>query len=240
MIGGIRFEHTHRVIAGIVGTLTAVMAFLLFRLEKRRWVRNLGLIAFSAVLLQALLGGLTVIYLLPDWMSIAHACLAQTFFTLVVLLSWVTSKSGKYPEFAGISSTELRSLRRLTFITGIFIALQLLVGAVVRHAKGAGLTFHVALAFLVALHIALLIRKVSFHNFGKSLLTHTLFLGLVVLMQIFLGVGAFVFKWILPATEMPRVGQVLFTAAHQSNGAILLAAAVVLSLRSFRMTPQLS
>src|SRR3989338_8996050 len=134
MIGGIRFEHTHRVIAGIVGLMTFAMAILLFKYEKRRWVRDLGLIAVVAVTLQALLGGITVIYLLPTWISVVHACLAQTFFCLVASIAWVTSAAW---ERAGEAShtRNAASLRRLAVITVCFAYLQLIVGAIVRHAS---------------------------------------------------------------------------------------------------------
>src|SRR5215831_8089442 len=80
MVGGIRYEHTHRVIAAIVGLLTIVMAVLLWRREERRWVRNLGLAAVGVVVAQGVLGGLTVLLYLHYGMPVAHACLAQIFF----------------------------------------------------------------------------------------------------------------------------------------------------------------
>src|SRR3990167_35751 len=92
MVGGIRFEHTHRVIAGIVGFLTLLLAIAVFLVEKRKWVHWLGLTALLAVVAQAILGGITVIYLLPTAASVIHACLAQTFFSLLASLCLVTSK----------------------------------------------------------------------------------------------------------------------------------------------------
>ena len=82
MVGGIRFEHTHRLIASGVGMLTVVLAIWLARREPRRWVRRLGYFALGAVVAQGLLGGLTVLLFLPPAVSVAHACLAQTFFCL--------------------------------------------------------------------------------------------------------------------------------------------------------------
>lgn len=223
MVGGIRFEHTHRVIAGIVALMTAVMAVLLWRYERREWVRILGFIALSAVLLQALLGGLTVIFLLPDWISIAHACLGQTFFSLVVAIAWITAPSWSPEGFRVLSRTETLSFRRLAFMTTTFIYAQLVAGAVLRHAQK-GVTVHVILAFLVVLHIFLLVRK----NPSR----HTFFMALVVFAQFFLGIGSYIFKWSLPPAEYPRTAEVLFTAAHQSNGALLLAASVILSIKA--------
>src|SRR3989338_7502352 len=74
MIGGIRFEHTHRLIAGFVGCLTLILAVSLYLKEKRTWVKWMGLAALLAVIAQAVLGGLTVIYLLPTAISVLHSC----------------------------------------------------------------------------------------------------------------------------------------------------------------------
>ena len=233
MVGGIRFEHTHRVIAGIVGLMTFMMAGLLFKFEERRWVRNLGFVAAAAVLLQALLGGLTVLYLLPTWISVIHACLAQTFFCLVASIAWVTSASWKQDR-GGSDPKDTASLRKLATITTCFVYLELIIGAIVRHASGKGLYFHYLLAFLVVLHVLLIIRRTAVsESLRKTLLGHALLLGFLVFSQVFLGLGALVFKYLL-SEPSPGVAQVLLTASHQSNGALLLAATVLFAIRSFR------
>src|SRR5437667_2183294 len=79
MVGGIFYEHGHRMVASAVGLLTVVLAVWLSRREPRAWVRRLGYAALAAVVAQGVLGGLTVIFLLPTAVSVAHACLAQTF-----------------------------------------------------------------------------------------------------------------------------------------------------------------
>jgi heme A synthase len=93
-VGGIRFEHTHRLIASAVGLMTVVLAVWLARREPRAWVRRLGWLALAAVVAQGILGGLTVKFLLPTAISVAHACLAQSFFCLAVTLAVVTSPRG--------------------------------------------------------------------------------------------------------------------------------------------------
>ena len=98
MVGGIRFEHTHRLIASGVGMLTVVLAIWLARREPRRWVRRLGYFALGAVVAQGLLGGLTVLLFLPPAVSVAHACLAQTFFCLTVAIAVVTSRALEGPR----------------------------------------------------------------------------------------------------------------------------------------------
>ncbi|HTL70538.1 MAG TPA: COX15/CtaA family protein [Candidatus Eisenbacteria bacterium] len=232
MIGGIRFEHTHRLIAGTVGVLTLVLAIAVWRAESRRWMKGLGLAALLAVVAQAVLGGLTVIYLLPAWISVTHACLAQTFFSLVASIALFTSnewREGRVEpcEYAG-------SLRRLLITTTAFAWLQLVAGAIVRH-TGRGLRWHFALAFLIALHILFIVLKSARDKSTRErLFPHAVLLGGLVTTQIFLGFGSFIFTRMLKA-EIPTTGEVLFTTAHQTLGAMILAGTALLALRSYRL-----
>jgi cytochrome c oxidase assembly protein subunit 15 len=91
MVGGIRYEHSHRLIASTVGFLIVVLAIWLWRSEPRAWVRRLGYIALAAVITQGILGGITVLWYLPDPISIAHASLAQIVFSLTMTIAVVTS-----------------------------------------------------------------------------------------------------------------------------------------------------
>src|SRR5205085_1596783 len=79
MIAGILFEHGHRLIAATVGLLVVLQAIWLQLREPKRFVRILGWTSLGAVLAQGLLGGLTVLFLLPHAVSIAHAGLAEIF-----------------------------------------------------------------------------------------------------------------------------------------------------------------
>ncbi len=92
-VGGIRFEHSHRLIAATVGLLTVCLAVWIAMADPRRWMKVLGGVAVFAVVLQGVLGGLTVKYLLPTPISVAHACLAQTFFCLTLAMAIFTSRS---------------------------------------------------------------------------------------------------------------------------------------------------
>ncbi len=223
MIGGIRFEHTHRLIAGFVGCLTLILAVSLYLKEKRAWVKWLGLAALLAVVAQAVLGGLTVIYLLPTAVSVVHACLAQTFFSLIAALCLFTSQEWK--DGAVYPCQNASSIRRLLITTTIFIYLQLIAGAIVRHTKGGGLSYHLTLAALIAMHLIFILIKVAKENkIRDKFLPPVIFLLSLLMLQILLGAGTFV----------APLNRVLITTAHQTNGALILAAAVVLSLRSFR------
>ena len=91
MVGGIFYEHSHRLIASGVGSLIVVLAVWLWKAEPRAWVRRLGYVALAAVVTQGILGGITVLWFLPDAVSIAHAGLAQLVFCLTVSIALFTS-----------------------------------------------------------------------------------------------------------------------------------------------------
>ena len=97
MVGGVFYEHGHRLIAATVGLLTVALAVWLGRTEPRRWVRALGWIGVTAVLVQAILGGITVLYRLPTPVVVFHACLAQLFFCVTLSLAVFTGRSWNLP-----------------------------------------------------------------------------------------------------------------------------------------------
>ena len=78
-------------IASTVGFLTIILAVWTWRVDPRPWMRKLGFAALGAVILQGLLGGLTVLFLLPPAISIGHAALAQLFFCSTVAIALFTS-----------------------------------------------------------------------------------------------------------------------------------------------------
>ncbi len=189
MVGGIRFEHSHRVIAAAIGLLTIVLAVWLQRVERRRWVRRLGWAALGAVVLQGVLGGLTVLYQLPVPVSVAHACLGQTFFGMIVALALVTSpmwmQSG-HKQYTGLhgnaesqaaapTTCDVRratcdaKLRRLAWMTCGFVYLQLILGALMRH-TGAHAVFglHVLGAVMVAVHAGLLLARTLVSSLARG------------------------------------------------------------------------
>src|ERR1700704_1887723 len=109
-VGGIFYEHSHRLVASFVGFLTLILAFWTWVAEKRQWVRMLAVAALGTVLAQGILGGLTVMLLLPTAISMAHACLAQTFFCLVISLTLFTSPQWKQGLPLARTSEDSRSI----------------------------------------------------------------------------------------------------------------------------------
>jgi cytochrome c oxidase assembly protein subunit 15 len=234
MVGGVRYEHGHRMVATAVGVLTTVLAIWLSKSDRRRWVRSLGFLALCAVVLQGVLGGLTVLLLLPTLVSVAHACVAQTFFCLVVAIAVVTS-----PRWEYTAASESAPVTRLAAMTASAVFLQLLIGAVMRHTK-AGLaipdfplslgrlippldSFPVAIAFahrVWAFFVAGLVlatAAAAFRSSRPALRKTAVALSAVVLVQISLGA----------MTVLSRKG-VAITTAHVATGALLLGTAVAL------------
>jgi heme a synthase len=130
-VGGIFFEHTHRLIASTVGFLTIILAIWIWRADERRWMRKLGFAALGAVILQGVLGGLRVT-MLKDEIGIFHALLAQAFLGIVVVITLATSRFWRRISSADLQSAA-RALTRVVICTTIAIYLQLGLGATMRH-----------------------------------------------------------------------------------------------------------
>ncbi len=244
MVGGVLFEHGHRLAATAVGCLTIVLALWTVVGDERAAVRALGLLALLAVVLQGILGGVTVLYQLPLAVSVTHACLAQTFFCLTVTLALVTSPAWSAPR-PRRSPVALGVLAGLT--TGAVFG-QLVLGALMRHMH-AGLAipdFPLAFGRLVpplvtpsiAVHFAhrvgALVVAVAVSTTAAHMFRHTddpwirrpalLAVGLVIL-QVTLGALTIWSRRAVPVTT-----------THLVVGAALLATCLVLTLRTTRVT----
>jgi cytochrome c oxidase assembly protein subunit 15 len=141
MVGGILFEHGHRLVAAFVSTLVGLEVALLFWGERRRWVKGLGLTAFGAILAQAVLGGLTVKLLLPPAVSSAHAVLAEIVFGLTASIALVTSRgwtSGALFAPPPADAPRIAHTLGASRLAAGAVLVQILLGAVMRH-TGAGL-----------------------------------------------------------------------------------------------------
>jgi heme a synthase len=137
MVGGIFYEHGHRLIASTVGFLTIGLALWLWLADSRRWLKWFGIAALGSIVAQGVLGGLTVLFFLPPAVSTAHAGLAEIFFCMTVAIALFTSPGWMtgYGTPAGVDDP---LLRRLATATTVCIYSQILIGATMRH-TGAGL-----------------------------------------------------------------------------------------------------
>jgi cytochrome c oxidase assembly protein subunit 15 len=247
MVGGIRFEHTHRLIASTVGFLILVLAIWFWRAEPRAWVRRLGYIALAAVITQGILGGITVLWYLPDPISISHASLAQIVFCLTVAIALVTSRGWTSGYAAAGPAPDDRILQRIAAITTGVIFLQIVVGATMRH-TGAGLAIpdfplafgqiipphwdakiavhfaHRAGAVIVSLLILATTGHVLYHHKTRVELRRTALLLLALLAtQVTLG-----------AMTVLSQKEFIINSLHVVTGASVLVTSLVLTLRAHR------
>ncbi len=253
MEGGVLYEHGHRMAAGTVTILTLVLMVWAWRSEPRRWVRYLGSAAFGLIIVQAVLGGLTVLLLLPLPIAVAHAGTAQAFFCLMVSLAlftnprWNTERESVAAMYAG--SRGRPSLPVLAALTTLVIYVQILVGAVMRH-LGAGLAIpdfplsfgqvvpplddgfvainfaHRCGALVVTAMVLWTVARVLRGYRDQAWLRRPA-LGLIVLLAAQIGLGAITI-WSERA--------VIPTTAHVAIGAAVLATSLTLTLRAFRLS----
>ena len=131
-VGGILFEHTHRLLGSLVGFLTIILAVWLWLRDERRWVRSLGMIAVAGVILQGILGGLRVT-MMKDQIGIFHACVAQAFLGLLVFIALVTTKFWASLATGHFYSRKFSPIRSLAIAITVAIYVQLALGATMRH-----------------------------------------------------------------------------------------------------------
>jgi len=244
MVGGVLFEHGHRLVATLVGCLTLVLALWIAIAEPRPAVRASGLVALFAVVLQGVLGGVTVLYRLPLAVSVTHACLAQTFFCLTVALAIVTGPGWTSPPTA--VRPDERPIALLAGATTAAVFAQLVLGALMRH-LGAGLaipdfplafgrvlpplvtplvTVHFAHrmgAVLVVLSVATTVARAA-RSPRAELRRPALVAAALVVVQVALGASII---WTRRA--------VVPTTSHVALGAALLATCFALTLRAARL-----
>ena len=262
MVGGILYEHSHRLMGSLVGLLTiGLFIFLLVR-DSRKWLKWLGFAALVAVIVQGVLGGLRVTQINRNF-AIVHACLAQAFFALLCGIAWFTSREWwqnggqssavSYQQESLMESTTVsnscsdlltadsrtpmavtQKLRRLSLITTCLIYVQLIFGAILRH-TGSRLDAHLLFAFLVTLHIFLLAKRVLEVNGGTQGIGQSMPLGLIGLLavQLMLGTGAFFAKLTTFGETFATGLTVTITTAHVAVGALMLVSSFVLTLKIF-------
>lgn len=248
MVGGVYYEHGHRLVASGVGFLVLVSAIWASYIRASKVVRRLALFALGLVVFQGLLGGLTVLMRLPTAVSVAHGTVAQIFFCTVVALAWFTN-----PNFVkcppSIRGAVGRDLRIASFgMTGL-ILLQLLVAATMRH-MGAGLVIpdfptslgrwippltstaiavnftHRLLAVAILVMSVLLLVRIVKNNGGQKTLVG---LGATL-------VGLVLVQGTLGALTVWSGRALVTTSLHVTNGALVLATSFSIALWVYRLT----
>ncbi len=236
MVGGILYEHSHRLIGASVGLLTITLALWLWIAEPRGWLRWLAVVAVVAVIVQGVLGGLRVV-LVERMLAIIHAALAQAFFALTVSMAFLASAEGRsQPE--RIPAMDASRLRRLSLLTTGCIYVQLILGAVVRH-MGRGIGAHLLFAAVVTILIFYLagytLRR---YTDQPKLVCPVAMLGGLLIPQLVLGVGSYLGKFTTFAGFLAPSAFVALTTTHVGIGAVMLATCLVLTLRVYRLAPR--
>lgn len=238
LVGGVKFEHTHRMIAQGAGLLTIILAIWTWRAEKRRWLRILAYAALGTVIAQGILGGITVLYYLPPAVSSAHATLAQTFFCIAVIIAMFTGKQW-IEEHPRVELDPRRpSLFTLTLLSIFILYVQLILGAMFRH-HGLSWWPHVLNAVAVSFILAwTAVRALSLYSHIEAVRRPAILMLSLMIAQLCLGFTAFLTRveWGKDAAQ-PELPMVLSTVAHVAVGALLLATSVVLAIQVWRHVP---
>ena len=246
-VNGVEFEHTHRLIAGVIGLFTMISCVWVIRRDARRGVRFLAGAAICAVLVQAMLGGLTVLLKLPPAVSASHGTLGQTFFCLMVALSMVTS-----PSWAAAGRREADgaalALQMLSVMLFITVWSQLVIGATMRHLHaglaildfptsqgqwvpdfvnvGVAVNFAHRMGALVVFVLATSLVALTLARFRDDARLVSAALRIAGLVALQVTLGAFI-VW--------THRSVIVTSLHVLNGALVLVSALVMLLWAFRL-----
>ncbi len=236
MVGGVKYEHGHRMFAEFIGLLIIAIAVWTQRVEERRWMRVLGWTALVAVIAKGVIGGVTVLLGLLWWTSTAHATLGQMIFCIVVAMALFTSR-GWLQNNQPVSEQGLwPSTPALAAIAAACVWVQLILGAAFRH-YGMKLLPHLIGACVVAAVLCwTVVRVLSFYGRIDQLRKLAQLILALLMVQLGLGLCAYLtrLRWGHNAIQPWHV-MVVSTVAHVAWGALVMAATVVLAIQSRRM-----
>lgn len=228
MTGGVFYEHGHRMVAGAVALMSLAQAVLSTRPGVPAEARALCRWAAGLIIVQALLGGMTVLLRLPPAVSISHACLGQTVFCL--LLASAICSSSSYHALPRDAKAGRAFILASVALAAAF--LQLLLGALLRH-TGALVPVHVLWAFAVLL-LASAAAFTAWRRGPASLSGPAWLVALVIPLQ--LGLGLYAYRVRLdPTMVIDFRDAALWRTAHLVGGALTLAALLALALRARRL-----
>ncbi len=238
MTGGVQYEHSHRLIGWFVGLLTIILAVWTWRVEKRLWLRLLGVAAVGTVMFQGLLGGITVLFYLPPIISSAHAALAQTFFCIAVAIAFATGRRWVEEQPRVEFDQRRPSLFTLTMLSIFVLYTQLLLGAMFRH-RGLSWWPHVVHAGVVAIVLSwTAIRALSVYSKIDAVRRPAITMLSLMVSQLCLGFLAFITRvmWGRDVAQ-PELPMIVSTVVHVAVGALLLATTVILAIQVWRHVP---
>lgn len=237
-VGGVRYEWSHRVVAGTLVTLTLAIAIWTLLVDRRRWLRWLAAGAFGTVIAQAILGGLTVLLFQPPAVSTAHATVAQTFFCIAVAIALFTGPKWVEEQPQVEFDSRRPSLITLTWLSIFVLYVQLILGGMFRH-HGMSWWPHVVNAVIVSFVLTwTAVRALAIHSRIKSVRRPATIMLSLLIVQLCLGFAAFLTRagWGRSAAQ-PELLMVAATVAHVAVGALLLATTVVLAIQVWRHVP---
>lgn len=246
-------EHGHRLLGATVGLLAIAFAASVFICDPRRWMRASAVIALALVIVQGGLGG-TRVLLDERQLAMVHGCLGPAFFGYSVALAVFTSRLWHDADPAETPAGG--KLHRLAFMTVALAYLQLVLGAQLRHipimasprAFQAAVVFHLATGLIVAGHALALTRHIVCHaRSQRALLRPAVLLSGLIFCQLLLGPASWVVKYGWPGwlAELPLTAahtihangmvQSLIVTGHVALGSLVIAAAVLVFVRSLRL-----
>jgi cytochrome c oxidase assembly protein subunit 15 len=237
MVGGIRYEHSHRVIAGVLGLLSIVLAVWVWAKDERRWLRWFSVIAVAGIAAQAVLGGEVVRQLLHYWLPVAHACFAQIVFASILSIAVFTSRwwVSDQPQ---VEDTGSPSIHSLAIANSAVIYFQVILGAGFRH-KEIPVWQHM-IGALIVLGMVIWLAAVLRRRFEKSaaISKTRILLHAILGTQLLLGLGAYWSRLTTADAPQPMPLMVTLTVLHTVVGAILFGISVLIVLLCYRLVPR--
>jgi heme a synthase len=245
MTGGVYYEHSHRLLGGLVGLTTLSLAVYLQRNDARSWLRRFAWVALAAVITQGILGGLRVTgrFTLSSSpqdtapsivLAIVHGTVGQVFFAMTVAIAVFTSTAWKRSHTPSVRASAATDRALAALLVGLLIV-QLVFGAILRHIAG-GLFIHLAMAVIVILAAVnaggrawgIYVDQSILHRLGRVLL-------LLAGVQVLLGIAAYIAAGATSGIQPRPAVDVIVTTAHQASGALVLVVATMLMLWNRRL-----
>ncbi len=249
MTGGIYYEHSHRLLGSLIGLTTIELAFMIFAMSDKKWLKNLGVVAVILVVIQGIMGGLRVTgyftmsqaaeEMAPNlYLAMAHGISGQVFFGLLVSIAAFTSTAWNTME--AVPHNKARSEQVMAKILLGMLVVQLVFGSLLRHDYGMTiLMIHFSWAVLIMAKAALAAARACWGKVHPPLLKRLgRSLGIIVLLQFILGIAALVGVVSSQQAAEPTMLDIVFSTIHQTTGALLLGNVILLTIWNSRLLKQ--